>query len=188
MSQNNVRATSRATALPDNRLSYLSFGLAWLLGYGAFALTHGADPPFPAAVAGVLLFGGLLAGLVVTGVVAVRAHREADGHAAVVGKLLAAAWVLGFGALTVLISALSAALDEPQVQTLLWPTGAGLVVGMIYLAGGLAYRDVPQYVLGAWLAVTSSIALYFGGAGLYWVLAVAGGGGYLVATALRPRR
>ncbi|WP_194818353.1 ABC transporter permease [Nocardia sp. XZ_19_385] len=172
----------------NNRPSYLSFGLAWLLGYGAFALTYGADPPVPSAVAAILLFGGLLIALIITGVGAVRAQRGAHGREAVAGKLLAVAWLVGFGALSVLIQALSTALDEPEVQTLLWPSGAGLVVGMIYLAGGLAYRDTLQYALGAWLAVLSSAALFLDGANLYWALALIGGGGYLVATVLEPRR
>ncbi|MEV6278706.1 ABC transporter permease [Nocardia sp. NPDC051832] len=172
----------------NNRPSYLSFGLAWLLGYGAFALSYGSDPPVPAALAGALLFGGLVLALVITGVGAARALRGAHGRDAVIGKLLAAAWLIGFGALSILIQAASTALDEPEVQTLLWPTGAGLVVGMIYLAGGVAYRDALQYALGAWLALLSSAALFLNGANLYWALAVIGGGGYLVAAVLEPRR
>ncbi|GAB2681169.1 ABC transporter permease [Nocardia goodfellowii] len=172
----------------NNRPSYSSFGLAWLLGYGAFALTYGDDPPVPATVAAVLLFGGLLAALIITGIGAVRAQRGARGREALTGKLLAAAWLIGFGALSLVIEALSTALNEPEVQTLLWPTGAGLVVGMIYLGGGLAYRDSLQYALGAWLAVMSSAALFLDGATLYWALALIGGGGYLVAALLEPRR
>ncbi|MFF3228580.1 ABC transporter permease [Nocardia suismassiliense] len=193
MSHHNPRAVA---TVPDNRPSYLTFGLAWLLGYTAFALTYGDDPslPIPSAVAPVLLLGGLLTGLVVTGVFAVRAQRGAHGREAVVGILLAASWLIGFAALYLIITALETALHDVQVQTLLWPTGSGLVVGMIYLAGGSAYRDLVQYTLGAWLAVTSSAALLLDGANLYWVLAIAGGGGYLVAALCRspydgpPRR
>ncbi|WP_234390957.1 ABC transporter permease [Nocardia suismassiliense] len=177
------------SAVPNNRPSYLTFGLAWLLGYAAFALTYGDDPnlPIPSAVAPVLLLGGLLAGLIVTGVFAVRAQRGTHGREAVVGILLAASWLIGFSALYLIITALETALHDVQVQTLLWPTGSGLVVGMIYLAGGAAYRDLVQYTLGAWLAVTSSAALLLDGASLYWVLAIAGGGGYLVAALCQIR-
>ena len=46
----------------NNRPSYVSFGLAWLVGYGAFALAYGDDPilPTPSVVPAVLLLGGLL--------------------------------------------------------------------------------------------------------------------------------
>ncbi|MGX9887973.1 hypothetical protein [Streptomyces sp. NPDC002276] len=53
---------------------------------------------------------------------------------------------------------------------------AWLVVGLLYLAGGAVCRDRLPYVLGTWLALTSSAALFLHGATLYWVLALAGGG------------
>lgn len=174
----------------NNRPSYLSFGLALLVGYGAFALAHGDDPilPTPPAVPAVLLLGGLLTAVTITGVVTAKAQRRARGHEAVIGNLLAASWLIGFGALFLIITALSSALQEQHVHTLLWPTGSGLVVGMLYLAGGVAHRDVLQYGLGAWLAVMSPAALFLQGANVYWALALAGGGGYLVAAALESRR
>lgn len=178
------------TSLPNNLPSYVSFGLALLVGYGAFALAHGADPilPTPSAVPAVLLLGGLLTAVTITGVVAARAQRGARGRDAVIGKMLAASWLVGFGALFLIITALSTALQEQLVHTLLWPTGSGLVIGLLYLAGGVAHRDLLQYGLGAWLAVTSSAALFLQGANVYWALALAGGGAYLVAAALEPRR
>ncbi|NNH68403.1 ABC transporter permease [Nocardia uniformis] len=186
----NPGGTPTVGAVLDNRPSYLSFGVAWLLGYGAFAVSHGDDPglPMPSAVPAVLLGGGLLTALIITGVVIARAQRGVRGREAVVGKLLAVSWLVGFGALTLLITALSTALNEEQVQTLLWPTGSGLIIGMIYLAGGAALHDVLQYTLGTWLAVMSSAALFLEGANMYWALALTGGGAYLVAAALESRR
>jgi hypothetical protein len=150
---------STKRAVLNNRPSYLSFGLAWLLGYGALA--HGYDPglSMPSVVPAVLLGGGLMTAVIITSVVTARAQRGVRGRDAVVGNLLGASWLVGFGALFLIITALSAALHEPQVHTLLWPTGAGLVVGLLYLAGGVAHRDVLQYTLGGWLAVMSSAAL-----------------------------
>lgn len=188
MPEHHPRPASTVSTVPDNRPSYLSFGLAWLLGYGAFALAEGPGLPLPSGVPAVLLGGGLLTGVTITSVVTARAQRGARGHEAFVGKLLALSWLIGFGALFLVITALSAALHEQQVHTLLWPTGSGLVIGLLYLAGGVARRDGLQYALGGWLAVTSSAALFCGGAHLFWALAVAGGGGYLVAAALEPGR
>lgn len=190
MTRNNPTEMSTVSAIPNNQPSYLSFGLAWLLGYSAYALTDGDNPtlPIPSATAPILLLGGLLIALIITAVVATQSQRGTHGREALIGKLLAASWLIGFTALSLLITALSAALDEPQVQTLLWPTGSGLVIGMIYLAGGAAHRDILQYTLGTWLAVISSAALFFNGPTLYWTLALAGGGSYLIAAALEPRR
>ena len=171
----------------SNRPSYVSFGLALLIGYGAFALAHGDDPilPMPSAVPAALLLGGLLTAVTITGVATAKARRA---HDAVIGNMLAAAWFVGFGALFLVITALSEALQDQRVHTLLRPAGSGLVIGLIYLAGGIAHRDVLQYGLGVWLAVTSPAALFLQGANVYWALALAGGGAYLVAATLEPRR
>ncbi|MBB5162975.1 hypothetical protein [Mycobacterium sp. AZCC_0083] len=96
------------------------------------------------------------------------------------------ALLVGFGALFLVITALSEALQDQQVPALLWPTGSGLVIGLVYLAGGIAHRDVLQYGLGGWLAVTSPAALFLEGANVYWALALAGGVAYLVAAVLEP--
>jgi hypothetical protein len=95
----------------DNRPSYVSFGLALLIGYGAFALAHGDDPilPTPSAVPAVLLLGGLLMAVTITGVCMAKARRGARGREAVIDKMLAASWLVGFGALFLVITALSTA-------------------------------------------------------------------------------
>ncbi|MFD4431100.1 ABC transporter permease [Nocardia sp. NPDC058497] len=193
MSQHVSTTETRPSALRvllDNRPSYLSFGMAWLVGHGAYALSHGDDPllRLPAAVPSALLIAGLAIAMVVTSIVTMKAQRGVTGRDAMVGNLLAVSWLIGFGALFFVISALSSALAQDDLKMLLWPTGSGLIVGLLYLAGGAAYRDVLQYALGAWLALTSSAALFLDGASPYWVLAIAGGGSYLVAAALEPRR
>ncbi|MFE1593044.1 ABC transporter permease [Nocardia sp. NPDC058705] len=174
-----------ASPILDNRPIYLSFGFAWLIGHGSFALSHGTNPllDLPDMVPTVLLGSGLLAAMVITTVVSMRAQRGATGREAVVGNLLGASWLIGFAALFFLITALG-----PDTAATLWPTGSGLIVGLLYLAGGAAYRDVLQYTLGAWLAVSSTAALFLDGAYLYWALALAGGGSYLLAAAFEPRR
>ncbi|MDT5241413.1 MAG: hypothetical protein QOG79_5552 [Mycobacterium sp.] len=78
----------------SNRPSYVSFGLALMVGYGAFALSYGDDPilPMPSAAPGVLLLVGLLTALTITGVAITKARR---GHDTVIGKMLAASWLVG---------------------------------------------------------------------------------------------
>ncbi|MFH5210073.1 ABC transporter permease [Antrihabitans sp. NCIMB 15449] len=192
MFHDDARTATRAEAGPviDNLPSYVSFGFVWLVGYGSFASSYGDDPivPLPSAIPGSLLVVGLLAALVVTFVVTARAQRGAKGEAALVGRMLNASWLVGFGALFITITALAEAVQMQEVHALLWPTGSGVVVGMLYLAGGSAQRDIVQYTLGLWLALASSAALFLPGAGMYACLALAGGGGYFAAAALEPRR
>jgi hypothetical protein len=112
-----------SSAEVDNRAAYVSFGLAYVLGHGATALSVGTGP----------------------------------------------------------------VLDLPgrMPTTVL---GTGLAVGLLYLGEGAARRNVLHYGLGSWLALISTAALFLGTPGLFWVLAIAGGGGYLIATFLERRR
>jgi hypothetical protein len=74
----------------DNRLSYLSFGIAWLVGHGAAALAHGDDPlvAMPDALPGTLLAAGLTAAIAITATVVSRAQRDAPAAAAAAGRML----------------------------------------------------------------------------------------------------
>jgi len=55
--------------------------------------------------------------------------------------------------------------------------------GLMYLAGGMLWRDVPQYVLGVWMLVSAAGSVLAGVPGNFLVLAFAGGGGMLVLSA-----
>ncbi|MCS7475539.1 ABC transporter permease [Umezawaea endophytica] len=174
----------------DNRATYVSFGLAYVLGHGAAALSRGDDPlvALPGWLPMTLLGIGLAAGTAYSTAAALRAQRGASEPDVLSGKLLGASWIGGFAALFLAITGLSSTVDVPDLQTALWPTGSGLVVGLLYLGEGAVRRNVLHYCLGAWLALTSSAALFLGTPGLFWVLAVAGGGGYAVATHLERAR
>jgi len=178
------------SVLPDNRLSYAAFAAAYLLGHGAAALNHRSAPLLD--LSGWLPTGLLAAGLVVgttaSIVASTRAQRQGPATEVLTGKLLGLAWAIGFTALFLAITGITHTLAMPQLQGLLWPTGSGLVVGLVYLAEGAARRNTLHFGLGSWLALTSTAALLLPGSGTFWVLALAGGGGYLFAVLLEHRR
>jgi hypothetical protein len=178
------------TPVADNRPAYIAWALAWFVGHGAFAVDGGSNPlvDLPSFLPVTLLAAGLVAAMVVTGVVAARNARGAPKQDALPNTLSGAAWGVGFTALFLLNTALGRALGDHQVETLMWPAGSGLVVGLLYLTGGAVQRDVLQYALGAWLALISTAGVFLGTPGLYAVLALAGAGGYAAAAALEPRR
>ncbi|MFI1397108.1 ABC transporter permease [Streptomyces sp. NPDC020681] len=178
------------TAEVDNRATYVSFGLAYVFGHGASALSQGANPlvSMPGWLPTVILGIGLAAGTVHATIAATRAQRGASTSDVRSARLLGLSWLSAFAALFLAITGLTATLDMPELQTTLWPTGAGLVVGLLYLGEGAARRNVLHYSLGTWLALISTAALFLSTPGLFWVLAVAGGGGYAVAAVLERRR
>jgi hypothetical protein len=195
MSANTLAMPSPAAATPspaevDNRSAYVSFGLAYALGHGATALSRGADPvlTMPGWLPMALLGAGFAAATVQSTTAAIRAQRGASKPEALSGKLLGTAWLFGFAALFLAITGLTAVFEMPELQAVLWPVGSGLVVGLIYIAEGAMRRNRLHYCLGIWLALVSTGSLFFGDPGLFWVLAVAGGGAYAVAAVLERRR
>lgn len=179
-----------SSAEVDNRAAYVSFGLAYVLGHGATALSVGTDPvlDLPGWLPTTVLGTGLAVGSVHSTIAAARARRGASRPDILSGKLLGLSWIGAFVALFLAITGLTSALGMPDLPTILWPTGSGLVVGLLYLGEGAARRNVLHYGLGSWLALISTAALFLGTPGLFWVLAIAGGGGYLIATFLERRR
>lgn len=174
----------------DNRGAYISFGLAYVLGHGANALSQGAHPllALPSWLPITLLGAGFAAGTYYAARGAARAQRGADQPGLLAGKLLGLSWLSAFVALYLAITGLSAVIDAPDLQTLLWPAGSGLVVGLLYLGEGVARRNLVHYCLGTWIALVSTMGLFLGTPGLFWMLTIAGGSGYAVAAVFERRR
>jgi hypothetical protein len=184
----------RTSAVPatevDNRAAYLGFAFAYVLGHGAAALSKGTDPVvvLPWWLPTGLLAAGLLAGTVLAMTASLRAQRAATPNRRRAEKLVGTAWVTGFAALALAITGLTTVFDRPELQTVLWPAGSAIVVGLIYLAEGAVRRNALHHNLGTWLALVASAALFVPGAGFFGVLAVVGGGAYVVAAFLESRR
>ncbi|OJF11163.1 ABC transporter permease [Couchioplanes caeruleus] len=174
----------------DSRATYVSFGLAYLGGHGAAAVSQGDTPllDLPGWLPTALLGIGLIVGITQATIASSRVQRAASEPDVLACKLLGAGWVIGFIALFFAITALTAHLGMPELQSILWPIGSGLVVGLLYLAEGAVRRNLMHYGLGAWLALISTTALFFGTPGLFWILAIAGGGAYAAAAVLEQRR
>ncbi|MGW6979688.1 ABC transporter permease [Streptomyces sp. NPDC054932] len=183
-------APARPTGEVDNRAAYAGFGLAYVLGHGAAAASHGDTPllGLPGWLPMTLLGTGLVTGIVLATTAALRAQRGAGASVVLSGKMLGVAWITAFTALGLAITGLTSVLGTPELQSVLWPAGSGIIVGLLYLAEGAVRRNALHYGLGVWLALTSAASLWLDAPGLYWVLAVAGGGAYALATVLeRPR-
>ena len=185
-----VQAPAAAPVLQDNRPAYLAWGLAWLVGYGAFAVSTGPSPlvALPTIVPLVLLGAGVLGALVVSALGIARDSRGVTGPAALQGTLFGGAWVIGFLALFLLITALGGQVPDELVSIIMWPAGSALVVGLLYLMGGALYRDLLQFGLGTWIALVGTAAVFAGTTGQYAVAALVGSAGYFTAAPLEGRR
>nr|WP_296775598.1 ABC transporter permease [Rhodococcus sp. (in: high G+C Gram-positive bacteria)] len=182
--------TTPKVPLVDNRIAYLGFALAYILGHGGTSLTLGADPLLdaPSWLPMIFLGVGLLVGTVAATVAATRSQRGLSAHEARPHKLLGLAWIIGFLGLFLAITGLTAATGDPGLQTLLWPSGSALIVGLVYLAEGAMRRDTLHYTLGALLIVIGTSALLLPTTLAIGTVAVCGGTAYVTAAILDHHR
>lgn len=168
---------------PDPVLLYVTWGLAWVLGFTAFYLVMSGAVDTPWWAAGIVFFALILVAMVVTTVRTARAASGVRGVSAQVGAMYGWSWALGFAALSAVNAGLiGTGLSGDQIA-MLWSSTPLLLVGVLYLAGGALWRDPVQYGLGAWVLATGSVSVFAGVPGNYLALAIAGGGGFLVAAA-----
>lgn len=162
------------------------WGIAWLGGFGATYFTYGTGPvpPWLAVIVTVALNG--LAAAVSIGQT-IRRGRGVEGPTRQVTLLYAWAWPLAFVGLTALNAGLASQGMPARFFALLWPASATLVVGVLYLATGFLFQDTASYALGAWMLIAGAASVFAGVPGNFAVLALAGGGGFLVAALLWQR-
>ncbi|MEU3647974.1 ABC transporter permease [Lentzea sp. NPDC034063] len=183
-----VRTATVASTEVDNRAAYLGFAFAYVFGHGAAVLSKSGAVLMPSWLPIALLATGLLAGTVFAMTASLRAQRAASDVRRRAEKLVGTAWLTGFTALALAVTGVSTVFDKPELQTVLWPAGSTIVVGLIYIAEGAIRGNALHYNLGTWLMLVAAATLFVPGAGFFGVLAVLGGGAYLVAAFLEPRR
>ena len=180
------RAWAAAAFEPDARLLYATWGVAWSVGFGLmFAARWTASPlAVPTGLAGAAFALLMLTAVVITAVHTGRAMSGLQGVSSTASKLLGGAWLLGFGTFTALMAGAGRAGADDALLDLLWPTGSGLVVGLLYVATGALWSDRVQFGLGAWILVSSGAGALAGVPDVHLVMSVAGGGGFLLAAAV----
>ncbi|GIJ00001.1 hypothetical protein CLV28_0998 [Sediminihabitans luteus] len=172
---------------PDGRVVYGTWGVAWLVGYGA--LWFSVDNADSAAGAwAFVLFGTLVLAAIATTVVhTTRRSRGIAGPSAQVGTLYGIAWGIAFTAMSVTLGGLATAGASPDVVGLAANAMSCLVVGMLYFLTALVWGDRRVYVLGAWILLVGAVSPYVGYPGSYLLLATAAGGGFLVMAGAEVR-
>jgi len=182
------RAHAAAALEPDAGLLYATWGAAWSVGFGLMFAARWPSSPIAVSlgVAGAV-FGLLLAAaVVVTAVHLGRTMSGLRGQSSSAGRMLGWAWLLGFGTFATLMAGAGRAGADERLLDLLWPTGSGLVVGLLYVATGAMWSDRVQFGLGAGILLSSGAGALAGVPGVYLVMSVAGGGGFLLAAAVIP--
>jgi len=182
---------ARTATGPEGRVLYLAWGVAWLVGYLCLYLSADADGR--AAPWAFLVFAGAITSAVAFTIVhSVVRTLGTRGVSARTGALYGWSWMVGFLAFGLVLGGLQRAGASDEVLSLASNAFACVVVGLLYLGGAAAFQDVRLFVLGVWILLVAAVATYAGLPLTYLVMALLGGGGFLVMAVveqvLRARR
>ena len=175
----------------------LSWGVAWIVGYGMLWLIDGARPAFavPVPVSVGVFAGVLFAAFVISAVIGIRTQRGIRSTAAVTftGTVYGITASASFVAMYVFAVGLAANGLSDTLQNIFFPTAFGLVIAIMNLVAGAIWHAVPSVVMGAAFLVVSLVAPFFGYPNHYLFFAIAGGAVFLagalsVALYARGRR
>lgn len=176
------------------RISYLIWGLAWLVGYGA--LWIGAGPEgFPQAWAFWVFGISLLVGIVVSTISSVAGSRDMTGRSRAAGALFGPAttlaWIVGMVSISIVVQRFQApepGFITPAAAATLYNLVASLLVGSQFTAAGAIFGDRTSYALGIVMLIACLAGTAVGVPAGYLVMALIGGGGMLVALAISEAR
>ena len=178
------QATTNRRLTPDPRLVLWPWGLAWLIGFGAFFLRYGPGGhvyvDMPDFVPLTLLLGLIALAGIFTGVVGARAGRQISGPSSRQGAMYGFTWSVAFIGMAVLFSRVSDLLPVPQAN-LLWAGAMVALTGVLHMAGGALWEDRSFYALGLWISVVNIVGVVIGPGWHALIVALLGGGGMLVA-------
>ncbi len=176
------KRTKRALQV-NGALLYGAWGMAWLIGYGILWLSvHGHRTYRTPAVWAFVVLGACLAVALAISVATIqRAMHGVAGLSSSSGRLYGWAWTMSFILLFFIIGGLGHAGASDAVIGLFASAGPAFVVSIMYLTSGALWNDRTMFAIGAWLALVAGVAMFFGAVTFDLVLAIAGGGGLLVA-------
>ncbi|MGH3740181.1 MAG: hypothetical protein ACRDT1_02470 [Micromonosporaceae bacterium] len=175
------RAQAAASMIVDGRFLYLTWGVAWVLGFLGLYLSDGRTPTVPPVLAGIGFAALLMAAGTVTAIHTSRRVRGIRGRSSTQGSMYGFSWVLGFAAMTIMgIGLLRAGMDE-HLASLYFSSISGLVVGLLYLGAGAMWQDRIMYATGAWMLVVFAGAALAGPPVHHLLMAIFGGGGFIIA-------
>jgi hypothetical protein len=170
---------------PDPRVLFGAWGIAWLVGYLVLWSTARTSPLHEPQGWSFVVFGVCISGALAATMSHI-AHRVAGirGASARAGAMYGVTWLIAFVGITLILAGLTAAGASAEILSLGWNALPTFVVGLLYAAGAAMWEDWRMFFLGAWIALVSGAGTLVGLPGVYLVMALAGGGGMLVAASL----
>ncbi|WP_410650797.1 hypothetical protein [Amycolatopsis sp. cmx-4-54] len=167
---------------PNPAVLLAVWGLVWLFGFGLIYLSAPPTALMPLWAAGVITVAGFAGAMVYSAIYGIRTGRGVRGPSRLVGAMYGWSWMIAFGGLTVVNTALIRLGLDAELIPLLWSGTSLILTGLMYLAGGMLWQSKLQYGLGVWIIACGAASVLAGGPHNFLVLSLAGGGGFLVAS------
>jgi hypothetical protein len=181
------RAEAERVLTPDQRLFLWPWGFAWLIGFTLYFLRYGPGGrvfvDLPAWLPLVVLLALMTAAGIVTGVAGARAGRWITGSSNRQSALYGITWSVAFCGMSVVLSRVSDLLPDAELN-LLWAGAMVGLTGALHMAGGAMFGDRNLFTLGAFVSVVNVAGVIIGPGWHSLILAVAAGGGMIVAGAV----
>jgi len=178
---NEKRERERATERPIP-LFYVSWGVAWLVGYLlVWAATPGSASPVAVApgIAWSVFVALMVGAAAISAIAGIRMNRGIRGTSQWIGMIYGWSWtVLGTATAAIGAGLLRAGMP-PELALMYFPSAYALMVAALYLAGAMLWRSVDQLVIALVFAVVAAVAPFFGVPVNLLVMALVGGGALL---------
>ncbi|KRC49546.1 hypothetical protein ASE16_12520 [Leifsonia sp. Root227] len=168
---------------------YAVWGFAWLIGYLVLWLATGPlSGTIPGPLAGIVFAVLIVGSIVASALIGSRIGRGMRGPSTFSGIVYGVSWsacAIAFAALGIglVVNGLS-----DDLSSLYFPSAYALMCGALYLGGAAIWQDRIQLVIGVVLLALGGAAPF---AGVPWnllVMAVVGGGAFLVGAAVTVAR
>ncbi|MGG7465579.1 hypothetical protein [Plantibacter sp. YIM 135347] len=158
------------------------WGVAWFVGFLVLWSASSGNPWFrtPVVPAGIVFAALMIGGVVSSAIIGSRTGHGIQGPQQVQGAMYGFGWAIGSTAAAVFGGAMFVNGMSGELAAIFYPAVYSLVVGLLYLAGGAIWQDRTMYAVGVWIVVVGVVAPYFGQPLNELVMALAGGGGFLV--------
>lgn len=159
------RSQSQAHRLPA--LMLIAWAIAWAVGFLTLwsAAETGGNPWFrvPAEAAWAVYGASIAAAVVVSIISGIRIGVGVRGPSKLAGAMYGWSWTISTLGAGFLLGAMARAGVPSAVMGILAPALFALVVGVLYLAGGMLWRSPAQYALGC-VMIATAIGASFAGA------------------------
>jgi len=167
-----------------SRGAYLTWGIAWLIGFGILWIgARGGNGQAPMWALSIF-YACIIAAVVICTIFGVRAGRGTRTASSWSGTIYGVAWCCSFPVGLFMVAWFCKTYGIGMAAAgLMYTSLSVFLVGTLYIAGAAIWRDHSLLIIGLWIMVLTVWGTLVGVPQAYLVMALAGGGGMVLAFA-----